>query len=175
MSVCMICIHAMTAMNNNTVDFILGHIPYQCMMCCDRNVTKLYPKRNASEWQYIRTQNVSLLFPECHASSLCDECIMKICCHSNEFMRQCPECRRVIDPKYYKQHNITIPPILLRDNAQNDSDDTPSIIAYSYRRFQTSRTLRFGAIQLLLLVVISQILLYLYYIWIVSQILLQNN
>ena len=146
--------------NDNTLEFM----PYQCIMCCHQNVTKLYPTRNESEWKYTQTKNVSLLFPECHASSLCDECIMKICCHSNEFMRQCPECRRVINPKYYKRHNITISQEASHVNSVGTYYTDAEL--YPDAHFLDTGNKTITIIQLILMVLAGQALVLYYCAWI---------
>ena len=78
------------------------------------------------------------------AHLICNECIQKICCHSKKGMRQCPECRRSINAKYYTKHNITNPENFISD----DSSDSDLLYYLSSEGTQSSDWIDFEEIRL---------------------------
>ena len=118
-------------------DDITGSRDHDCMMCCHQNVSEFYHRRNETEWKSLRIRNVSLLYPECHGSSLCNQCIRRICCHSKRCMRKCPECRRSIDTKYYTKNNLSVPDSVLSDDSSGT--DLPILISTDSSDFEETR------------------------------------
>ena len=118
-----IIIFVLPLINSDQGNLSLNFTRTECMLCCTRNLTDFYQTRNHSEWKSLRVRNVSLSFPECHGGSLCDHCIMRICCHSKRCLRQCPECRRSIDGEFYAKHNVSSPGSPSSFDDFSDSDE----------------------------------------------------